>query len=138
MITSAPVRDDLAVPCRARVAVRVTGPLRHRCPYRRETDLGTVTIDWTTDGHTLELHGLRAWLDLHTTMVISHEEITARLRRWLSERPGVADVEVYTSWVTAGLSVIISDTRATDHAIDYPSPAVSGALPDECVVRGGA
>jgi len=96
--------SSMTVPCPVKVAVTVQAPLRHLCPHRDEVDLGRVTVRWTTDGMTFELHALREYLASSDHVVISHEELTDILRRDLTT-PGVANVSIETEWTTAGLGV---------------------------------
>jgi NADPH-dependent 7-cyano-7-deazaguanine reductase QueF len=100
---------SLTVPCAsAAVTVQITVPLTHRCPFRDEIDHGSVEIQWTTAGNTFELYTLRAWLDSHAGMAISHEDITRAIAAALSERPGIRDVRVRTRWTTAGAGVVVA------------------------------
>lgn len=87
-----------------RVAASATFPLVHRCPFVDEVDEGQVTISWWVDGLTLELHSLREWLGGFADEVVSHEELTDRIRDQV-ERLGLAGVAVTTRWSTAGGSV---------------------------------
>lgn len=98
---------DLTVACEARTTVTYTGPLVHRCPYADETDHGTVTITWFTDGATLELHGLAAWLRTWGDVTTSHETLTDRIRSCLADQPRIAEVTVQTGWSTAGAEVVV-------------------------------
>jgi NADPH-dependent 7-cyano-7-deazaguanine reductase QueF len=112
---------SLAVPCGSTVTMTTHHALTHRCPYRDELDEGRIEIGWTTAGQTLELHALTAWLDGFRDDAISHEDITADIRDHLCAQPGIADVRVVTTWVTAGATV-----------------EVRGAVPGEPVHTGGA
>ena len=97
---------NLTVPCAAEgVAVRAAFPLTHACPFRDETDHGQIRLTWITDGCTLELHALRAWLDGFAADRISHEEITGDIQDHLAALPGIIDVRVVTAWDTAGAAV---------------------------------
>lgn len=98
---------SITVPCDSRVTMTATFPLIHRCPFADEVDEGTVEITWTTEGRTLELHALAAWLHGWDEQAISHEEVTAQIARGLAGEPwlpwvGIADVSVTTRWTTAG------------------------------------
>lgn len=93
------------VPCADPVRVAVTFPVMHLCPFRDEVDEGRVQIAWTVAGSTLELHALAAWLDGFKGDRISHEDVTADIAEHLDGLPGIADVEVSTTWNTAGGSV---------------------------------
>jgi NADPH-dependent 7-cyano-7-deazaguanine reductase QueF len=98
---------NLTAPCAAQVTVTYTGPLTHRCPFVDEVDNGTTTITWTTAGATLELHALAAWLAQFDELVVSHEDLTARIRTELADQEGIADVAVRTAWTTAGAEVTV-------------------------------
>lgn len=93
------------VPCDNDVTVTVTRPLQHLCPFKDETDNGTITIHWAADGASFELHSLAAYLDAFATSQMSHESITDRIRHDLSSTPGVTCVSVRTNWPTAGFTV---------------------------------
>lgn len=96
----------MIVPERARgVRVEVTGTVEKRCPHRDELDRGEVTISWTTDGMTFELHQLNALLGTYAHATISHEEFSDDLRAGLASRVGVKDVTVSSKWTTGGLDV---------------------------------
>lgn len=97
----------LTVSCDARTTVEYAGPLVHRCPFVDEVDRGAVTITWSTDGATLELHGLAAWLRTWTDVAVSHEALTDLIRSSLAGQPGIADVSVSTRWDTAGAEVVV-------------------------------
>lgn len=92
----------------AEVTVVVTSALVHLCPHVEEVDYGTVKISWRTDGKTIELHSLRAWLQSFSNVVVSHEQITDLVREDLAALDGIADVGVETSWRTAGMDVSCS------------------------------
>lgn len=93
------------VPEESTARVAVEGPLRHMCPHVAEVDDGTVRIEWTCAGQTLELHSLAAYLGSFADERISHEELTRQLRDELAGLHGIADVTVATTWHTAGLAV---------------------------------
>lgn len=95
----------LTVPCDSDVAMTVTAPLIHLCPYKDEVDHGTVTITWNTQDNTLELHDLASLLHSFSDQKISHEEITRKLKVWLSCLPGIDLISVETTWDTAGMEV---------------------------------
>lgn len=90
------------------VTMTVTAPLRHQCPFVNETDEGSVTLTWTTSGNTLELHALRGYLDQFADWVISHEELTDKIRDDLGAVQGIYAVQVETRWSTAGMGVTCS------------------------------
>lgn len=99
---------SLTIPCGSEVTVQATAPLTHRCPFRDEIDHGSVEIQWTTAGNTFELHTLRAWLDNHAGLTVSHEDITRAIADDLAGRPGIRDVRVRTRWTTAGAGVVVA------------------------------
>jgi len=113
---------NLTVPCESQVAMTSHHALVHRCPFRDEVDEGRIEIGWTTDGSTLELHALAAWLDGFRHDVISHEDITADIFDHLTAQPGITDVRVVTTWVTAAGATV----------------EVRGALPGQRVLAAGS
>jgi NADPH-dependent 7-cyano-7-deazaguanine reductase QueF len=112
----------IAVLCFDTVRVTVSCDITHLCPYADEVDHGTVQITWTTDGETIELHSLTAWLQALATEKASHEEITACIRKHIESAAfRIIDVRVATRWETAGFRV-----------------EVGGAVPRERLVAEGA
>jgi NADPH-dependent 7-cyano-7-deazaguanine reductase QueF len=95
------------VPETAPVRVTVGGYLAHDCPHVTEHDQGSVSIAWTCNGSTLELHSLREYLASFEGVPVSHEQITEQIRSDLAAIDGLADVTVSTSWNTAGLGVCV-------------------------------
>lgn len=89
----------------ARVTMTATAPLRHLCPVVDEIDEGTVTVQWSTDGATLELHALATYLGGFADTKISHEDITELIAADLAAFPGVEVSRVVTTWTTAGMSI---------------------------------
>jgi NADPH-dependent 7-cyano-7-deazaguanine reductase QueF len=89
----------------ARVTVRCG--LAHRCPQVEDVDVGTVTISWRCTDVTLELHSLAAYLATWENQKISSEEITMQIRNDLSFLDGLEEIEVSTTWQTAGFAVLI-------------------------------
>jgi hypothetical protein len=103
--TEHPVKTVEAAPG---IRVTVTGPVVHQCPFRDETDEGVITIAWNTGaGTTLELHGLREFLDLLDEWVVSHETYVDGVRDELSALLGLP-VAVSAQFETAGLEVSCS------------------------------
>jgi NADPH-dependent 7-cyano-7-deazaguanine reductase QueF len=96
------------VPDNSGTRVVVTRPLRHLCPHSAETDDGQVQIAWTCAGSTIELHSLAAYLNTFADKRISHETLTRAMRNNLSDLPGITDVNVATTWTTAGLAIQVS------------------------------
>lgn len=84
------------------------GKFRHLCPFVPEEDHGTVRIEWTTCGGTIELHSLRAHLDTYADVKIGHEALTQALRDTIGALPGIEDVEITTTWDTATMAVTCS------------------------------
>lgn len=77
----------------------VTGPLVHKCPYEDDDiDLGTVRLEW--DGPAPELHGVADFLAGFAERTVTHEVATQLIASELNAR-------VTTTWVTAGLEVIV-------------------------------
>lgn len=92
-------------PTEATVRMTATAPIRHMCPVVQEVDNGTITIGWDTDGWTLELHKLRAYLGTFQDREISHEDLTNEVRAELSGHHGINAVTVNTTWDTAGMDI---------------------------------
>lgn len=98
------------VPCDNAVAVTITSPLRHLCPFVNEVDYGTVTVTWQTIGATYELHSLAEYLRGFKDSEMSHESITDRIRHDLAACSDLDVVSVETTWTTAGMGVSCSST----------------------------
>lgn len=96
------------IPEESGARVTVTGPLRHLCPHVEELDEGSAIISWTCAGSTLELHSLARYLEGFAGERISHEELSRAIRDDLATLYGIADVDVRTSWSTAGLLVQVA------------------------------
>jgi NADPH-dependent 7-cyano-7-deazaguanine reductase QueF len=96
------------VGCDSDVRVTITGPIGHLCPYRDETDHGTIDITWTVAGQTLELHSLAAYLRGWADARLAHEQLTDLIRHDLATMPGITRVTVSTAWQTAGMRVHVS------------------------------
>ena len=92
------------VDCPEPATVRAVGPVRHRCPYKDEVDRGTVTVTWTTNGCTYELHSLRDYLDTYRESKLSHEAVAALILMDLSSPRTVRDVMVTVDFETAGFA----------------------------------
>ena len=101
----------------ATVRMSATADIQHMCPFVNEVDNGTITIGWTADGWTLELHSLRGYLNTFNYREISHEELTEEVRAELSTHHGINDINVNSTWRTAGMEVQCS-TYATH--VDQP------------------
>ena len=93
------------------VRVKVAAPLAHRCPHADETDIGTVTAEWTVPGRTIELHSLAAYFTTWAGTRISHEQITDSIRDDI-RKAGMEEVAVTTTWNTAGMGVIVTSEVA--------------------------
>jgi len=93
------------VPSPGVVDMVVEGRIRHLCPFVDEVDHGTVRVEWVTDGSTIELHSLRAYLAGWSEEKISHEQITQKIRQDLEALPGLTITVVSTTWDTAGFRV---------------------------------
>lgn len=87
------------------VSLTATGDIRHRCPHRNEIDRGRVAITWRVLGKSYELHSLAEYLRAFADSVLSHEQVTDRIRHDLSVAEGIELVAVKTTWNTAGLEV---------------------------------
>jgi hypothetical protein len=85
------------------VTVQAAFPAVHLCPFKDEVDEGRATITWLQHlgADTLELHGLRAYLDSLDEWEVSHEEYTQHLADFVAGK-GYAGVTVTTEWTTAG------------------------------------
>lgn len=99
---------NLTEPVEASVRLTATAHIQHLCPFVQEVDNGTITIVWDTDGWTLELHALRAYLNTFTDREISHEDLTDEVRAELACHHGIGNVDVSTTWRTAGMEVACS------------------------------
>lgn len=91
----------------APATVAVTMDAVHQCPFRDETDVGTITVTWNAGADTVELHSLRAWLDTLDEWAVSHEAYTEHVRDTLATL-GVHVVSVVSEWATAGAIVEVS------------------------------
>jgi NADPH-dependent 7-cyano-7-deazaguanine reductase QueF len=87
------------------VDMAISSPIRHLCPVVNEVDNGTVRIAWTTDGDTLELHSLAAYIGNFEGVTISHEELADAIHSDLSYPEGIAAVRVALDFETAGMAV---------------------------------
>lgn len=90
------------------VTLTATTDLRHRCPHVDETDIGRVTITWRVLGKSYELHSLAKYLDGFRDSILSHEQITDRIRHDLSVVREIELISVNTTWVTAHMEVTCS------------------------------
>lgn len=93
------------VPVEASVTMTATADIQHMCPFVHEVDNGAVTITWLTDGWTIELHSLRAYLDTFKDREISHEELTEEIHAELNGHHGISIESVNTKWRTAGMGI---------------------------------
>lgn len=88
------------------VTVSAAGPVVHLCPFKDERDDGQVTITWHTEGQTVELHSLAAYLAGFADLKISHETLARRIEDDLTEFcPGITDPSVTVTFQTAGFTV---------------------------------
>lgn len=97
--------NPTVVPIEANATLTVTAPIQHLCPFVQEIDNGTIAITWDAQGWTLELHSLRAYLNIFHNLEISHEELTDEIRAELGSHHGIENVTVKTTWRTAGMEV---------------------------------
>lgn len=82
--------------------VTVTGPVVKVCPYKDETDHGTVALTFdVADGDAPELHDLGKHLLWYADQSLSHEDFTRRL--WIA----TGSASVRSTWTTAGLGVTV-------------------------------
>lgn len=88
-------------------SISVSGAVEKRCPFRKEADVGRVTVTWKKTESTLELHKLRKWLDSFKSTAISHEDFTRLIATELSAKVG-KPVAVHTEWTTADLTVVVT------------------------------
>lgn len=102
------------VPSHGTAHVAVEVPFQHRCPFVHEQDLGTIRIAWTTQGNTIELHSLRAYLGTWADQEISHEEITQAIHLTLGDLEGIYVTDVTTTWDTAGMEVEVNSGGEND------------------------
>ena len=93
------------VPCASVVTMTATGDIRHLCPFEDEVDYGTISVTWTTNGQTVELHSMAQWFREFRDVKISHEELTDHIVSELRLMSGLTDVTVTTTWETAGMQI---------------------------------
>lgn len=89
------------------ITTEVTMPMTHLCPFKAETDHGSITLSWWVDYRTLELHSLREYLDAYADVKVSHETLTRDVYSELAELE-ITDLSVKTEWTTAGGTVKVS------------------------------
>lgn len=88
--------------------VTATIVARHRCPYRQETDHGSLTLYWSIPddkGDAPELHGIAEKVRELDACVVSHEDYT----RAVLEVTGASQARTY--WTTAGMTVTCDLSR---------------------------
>jgi NADPH-dependent 7-cyano-7-deazaguanine reductase QueF len=115
------------IPCDSDVTVTASGPISHLCPYKDETDHGRIAIRWAVYGQTFELHSLADYIAKWADTRLSHEQVTDRIRHDLSTTEGVTDVQVDTSWDTAGFAVSVTTGGESDSLPGKPVRAEGGA-----------
>jgi NADPH-dependent 7-cyano-7-deazaguanine reductase QueF len=105
---------DLVVPIESNVTLTATASIQHMCPFRHEVDNGSVTITWDTQGWTLELPEVRAYLRTFSDREISPEDLPDEIRLDLGSHFGIENVAVQSNWRTAGMEVrcVTSPIRA--------------------------
>lgn len=99
--------DPTLLPGERVAVVTATATVRKICPYVDECDHGEVTVSWSPQGATVELHSLAEWLTGFSERRVSHEALTAEVADHL-EGIGLADVRVTSKWRTAGLTVEVT------------------------------
>lgn len=99
--------DRMRLDLTARLTETVTADVTKLCPVKDETDTGTVTITYVIRGEAFELHALRTYLDTFADRRISHEDFTAEVAQTLN-------VDVVSSWVTAGMEVTCAVVRESE------------------------
>jgi hypothetical protein len=82
--------------------VTLTRPVIKRCPFRPETDTGTLTI--VIGGTVPELHSLDKQIDALSAKPISHEDYTAAVEALLPE-----GARVTTTWSTGSWAVEVTN-----------------------------
>lgn len=107
------------VDCLPATRVRAEGQLVHLCPFKDETDSGSIIVEWTTAGLTIELHSLAEFFAAFAGVKISHEALVDYIALTLSAqgKGRIQDIAVSFSVVTAGLFVI---TQADDALLRQP------------------
>jgi hypothetical protein len=78
-------------------------PAIKRCPYKDETDIGEIEINF--DGPAPELHELDNKINALCANAISHEDFTAGIAAL------VPDAIVKTTWQTGSWSVEVTENR---------------------------
>lgn len=102
------------VPADAAATVTATSQIRHLCRFKNEVDDGTVTVVWTCDGATIELHSLAEYFASFAEVLTSHEELVARIGEDLDALGDDIIVRSVTvRFTTAGIDVeathVVSD-----------------------------
>lgn len=92
----------------------IARPVIKACPYRGETDAGTLTI--TFPGEAPELHNLAAQVDKLCAEPITHEQFTLAVAGMLPD-----GTQVRTTWHTGPWSVEVT--------ADAGAPAGEGIAP---------
>jgi hypothetical protein len=85
------------------VITTVTRPIIKQCPFRNETDAGTLTI--TFPGEAPELHNLAARIDEICAEPVTHEEFTLAIADLLPD-----GTHIRTTWNTGPWSVEVTET----------------------------
>jgi hypothetical protein len=111
-------------------------PVIKRCPFRPETDAGTLTIT-LPGGPVPELHSLDDRIDALCADPISHEEFTAFVAAVLP-----ADAVVTTKWNTGAWDVEVTETtsdarwaelrkKVVEDVVDYDEATSNYAAQDD-------
>lgn len=103
------------IECEPVVTVHASMTMEHLCPVKDEIDTGEVTIQWTTNGKTIELHSLAAWLDSFIDVRVTHEDLTDEIASTILGLASGAVVKVSVSFstTTAGMGVVV--LRQSEH-----------------------
>lgn len=90
--------------------VTVTSPVVKRCPYKAETDHGTIEVTFAPPQGTdaPEIHNLAVFIRTFEESEVSHEDFTRALLL------GTGAERVVTRWRTAGLDVTCDLSRESD------------------------
>lgn len=98
--------DIELVPAAAKVTASATAQVDHLCPFKDETDEGSVTIIWDCAGDTVELHSLSLFLAAFAFEKISHEDLVGEIfARFEALAPRVVIRSVTARFTTAGIDV---------------------------------
>lgn len=95
----------------ADVLVVTTAPLVHLCPHVDEVDTGQARLSWVTEGSTIELHSLAAYLESWADERIGHEELTETIASALRVLEGISSPRARLTYTTAGILTEVTSLK---------------------------